>query len=116
MANKREFKKFIEAVGASVCDEMMVAYYNIDGADRDAIAKAIESVLVAVEKARVNAGTEFDRKPRSFDNEHEYRKAKTSFVKAMYKKVIADFSASIDAAVKAFNAAIPAEVKAANKA
>ncbi len=28
MANKREFKKYVDAIGASVIDEMIAAYYK----------------------------------------------------------------------------------------
>ena len=38
MANKRDFKKSIDAIGGAICNEMMVAYYNIEGADKNAIA------------------------------------------------------------------------------
>ncbi len=52
MANKRDFKKSIDAIGGAICNEMMVAYYNIEGADKNAIASSIEKVLGAVVKAK----------------------------------------------------------------
>lgn len=116
MANKREFKKFVEAVGASVCDEMMVAYYNVEGADRNAIAKAIEKVLLSINSARCNADVFFDRGPRSFGGDMKaYRKASQTFYKSLFKKITSDFSTSIDEALKEFNAALPAAEKEKNK-
>ena len=35
MANKREFKKYVDALGASIIDEMISAYHNVKGVDRD---------------------------------------------------------------------------------
>lgn len=42
MANKREFKKYVETVGASVCEAMMATYYNEPSVDKKEITKAIE--------------------------------------------------------------------------
>ena len=33
MANKREFKKYVDAIGASVIDGMIAAYYTVAKAD-----------------------------------------------------------------------------------
>ena len=52
---KRDFKKSVDAIGGAVYNEMMIAYYNIDGADKNAIAASIEKVLAAVAKAKDNA-------------------------------------------------------------
>ena len=116
MANKREFKKYVDALAAAACDEMMYSYYTVEGADKDAIAKAIEKVLVASEKARMNSNVYFDRGVKAFESEEAYIKAKREFFKALFKKVSGEFSTDMDAAIKEFNAALPAEEKARNKA
>ncbi len=111
MPNKREFKKYVEALGASVCDEMMVAYYNIEGVDRDKIRESIGRVLGAVGVATSHANIFFDRGVKAFPSAAEYSKEKSKFFRALFRKIATDFSAEIDAALKEFNAAIPAEVR-----
>ncbi len=115
MANKRDFKKSIEAIGASICDEMMMAYYNIEGVDRPAVSEAIEKVLKAITMAKNNANIYFDRGPKGYANKAEYIKEKDQFFKALFEKISAVFSTEIDSALKQFNAAIPAQVKNQNK-
>ena len=115
MANKREFKKYVDALGASACDEMMYAYYTVEGADKDAISKAIEKVLLATNKARMNSNIFFDKGVKAFNDLKEYSKAKDAFFKALFEKVSTEFSEEINSALKDFNAALPANEKQKNK-
>lgn len=116
MANKRDFKKFVDALGATIIEKMMVAYYNCDGANTQAISDAAGKVLNAMEGAKTNSNIFFERGVRSFADHKEYSKAKRAFFKALFHKIVTDFDAQISEALKEFNAAIPAEVKAAQKA
>ena len=111
MANKREFKKYVEAIGASACEAMMSTYYNVEGADKEAIIKAIEQVLGAVGADRSNANVTFDKGVKAFENLKEYSKAKKEFDKKLFVKISDDFTTQLDAALKIFNAAIPQNVK-----
>lgn len=113
--NKREFKKVIDAVGSSLYQEMMTAYYNVEGIDKEEVAKAIKDVLGATASARNNANIFFDRGMRSFSDHKEYAKAKKAFFKSLFDKIYADYNSSIDEALKKFNAALPSEVKEKNK-
>lgn len=115
MANKREFKKYVEAVGASACQAMMSTYYNVEGADKKAITKAIEQVLGAVGAAQAHANIYFDKGHKAFENMREYSKAKKEFFVKLFDKINDDFNSEIDAALKTFNAAIPAAAKEAQK-
>lgn len=115
MANKKDFKKAVEAVGASIVGEMMVAYYNIKGADQAAIGNSINTVLKAIETAKDNANVSFDKGVKAFADVKEYSKAKKDFFKALFNKIHVEFSEQIDQAVKNFNKAIPQEVKNLNK-
>lgn len=115
MANKREFKKYAEAVGASACDAMMVNYYNVEGVDKEAIAKAIEKVLGAVGAACSNANITFDKGVKAFPDLKTYSAEKKAFFKKLFEKISFDFTAEIDEALKLFNAAIPQAIKDANK-
>lgn len=115
MANKREFKKYADALGASVIDEMVSAFYNVKGADKDKISKAIEMTLGAIGKAKNNANVFFDKGVRAFANVEDYNKAKKDFFKALFNKIETEFSDEINAALKVFNEALPEEEKARNK-
>lgn len=109
------FKKYVTALGSAVCEDMMSAYYNIEGIDRKAVEEAVGDVIGATETAVANSNIFFDRGPRSFESHEEYSRQKRAFFKALFNKVAADYSAAIDAAMKKFNAAVPAAVKEANK-
>ena len=115
MANKREFKKYADSLGASVIDEMVSAYYNVKGADKDKITEAIETALAAVGKAKNNANVYFDKGVRAFGSIEEYSKAKKEFFKALFNKIETEFGEDINKSLKLFNAALPAEEKARNK-
>lgn len=115
MANKRDFKKYADALGASLIDEMIIAYYNCEGANRDQIAKAMETALGAIGKAKNNSNITFDRGVKAFETKEEYSKTKRAFFRSLFDKIHTEFSEEINESLKLFNAAIPAEVKAANK-
>lgn len=115
MPNKREFKKYADALGASVIEEMMIAYYNVDDADKKAIADAVGKVLGAIEDAKNNANVYFDRGPKSFADHKEYSVEKRKFFRSLFNKIGNDFDAKVGEAVKEFNAALPEAYKAAQK-
>lgn len=114
--NKQDFKKAVEHVGASICNEMMTVYYNVEGADQDKISQAVAKVLGATAAAKSNANRFFDRGAKGFADRAEYVKAKQEFFKKLFKKIHADFNAEISAALKLFNEAVPQSAKEANKA
>lgn len=115
MANKREFKKYSEALCASLIDEMVSAYHNVPGADRDKISEAIQQVLGAIGKAKNNANIFFDKGRGAFEDAKAYAKAKRMFFRALFDKIDTEFNEEINEALKTFNAALPAEEKERNK-
>lgn len=115
MANKREFKKTADALGASICATMADAYDNVKGANKQVIAEAVEKVLAAVAAAKSNADVYFDKGMKAFESHKEYSKAKKIFFKQLFNKINDDFSKELSDALKLFNSAIPQEVKDANK-
>lgn len=115
MANKREFKKYADSLGASIIDEMVSAYYNVQGADKEKISEAIEKTLGAIGKAKNNANVYFDKGVKAFDSVEDYSKAKKEFFKALFNKIETEFGEDINAALKLFNSALPEEEKAKNK-
>ena len=114
--NKQQFKKAVEAVGASMCDEMMSVYYNVDGADKEKISVAVAKVLGATGAAKANANRFFDRGVKGFSSVKEYNQAKGEFFKKLFEKIRKDFNEEISAALKLFNEAVPQAAKEANKA
>ncbi|MDE6007007.1 MAG: hypothetical protein K2G67_05585 [Muribaculaceae bacterium] len=115
MGNKREFKKYVDALGAEVIDEMVASYYNVEGADKDKISEAINQVLGAIGAAKSHANIYFDRGAKGFGNAKEYSKAKREFFVGLFDKIETEFNEEINAALKTFNEALPASVKAHNK-
>ena len=115
MPNKREFKKYVDALGASVVEEMMVAYYNVEGADRKNISVAVGKVHGAIEDAKDKANIYFDRGHKAVPTMKEYAKAKRDFFRALFNKIENEFNDEINGAIKDFNAALPESVKKAQK-
>lgn len=116
MANKREFKKFVDELGATVIDEMVDAYRNVKDVNHDKIAEAMEMLLGAIGKAKNNSNVFFDRGERAFQDKKEYAKAKKEFFKALFNKIQTEFSEEVNQALKLFNSALPAEERERNKA
>lgn len=116
MTNKRDFKKFANALGSSVANEMMMAYYNVEGIDKKAVAEAVKKVIGAIEGAKNNANIFFDRGPKSFADRKEYAAAKRNFFRSLFQKIEKDFNDQINEALKEFNAAVPEAAKMAQKA
>lgn len=115
MANKRQFKKNVDLLGAKLCETMMTAYVNIPEIDKKAVGEAVGKVLETVETAQKNANTFFDRGVKAFPDHAQYRKAKAAFFKALWKRIHKDFNEGVDASLKLFNAAIPENVRTAQK-
>lgn len=116
MGNKREFKKNVQAVGDSVCAEMVDVFDTVENVNKDEVAKAVEKVICAIAAAKSNADVTFDKGVKAFPNIVEYSKSKKAFYRQLFKKVTDDFYKDIDEALKIFNAAVPDEVKEENKA
>lgn len=114
--NKRDFKKYVEAVGDSACAQMADIYDTVENINKEKVADAVEKVIAAVAAAKSNADITFDKGVKAFENLKEYSKAKKSFFRQLFKKIYDDFYTELDAALKDFNSAIPEEVKKENKA
>ncbi|MCM1291484.1 MAG: hypothetical protein NC201_04130 [Prevotella sp.] len=114
MANKREIKKYVQALGSSICESMMMAYYNVEGIDKDSVEQAIGKVLGAIGVAKSHSNIFFNKGVKDFGSEKEYLKEKRNFFRTLFTKVVKDFNTEVEAAMKQFNAAIPDSVKKQN--
>ena len=94
---------------------MMMAYYNIPGADVDAIDEAIIDVLKAGEIALAQSNVQFDKSAKAFANRKEYNNEKAKYFRMVYTKIHKEFTEALGVALKKFNAAIPQEIKDINK-
>lgn len=107
MANKREFKKSVEALSSALVDEMMASYYNVKEADRDKIAMAITKIAGAMERAKGDANRLFKKGVKEFENASAYNLAKAKFTKEKYSKAVADYNEALEEALKAYNEGMP---------
>lgn len=107
MANKRDFKKSVEALSSALADEMMASYYNEKEADREKISQAIAKVVAAMGKAKKSASKIFDKKVKEFDHLAAYNKAKAEFTRQNYDKAIADYNEALGEALKVYNEGMP---------
>ncbi|MDE6294687.1 MAG: hypothetical protein K2M03_01345 [Muribaculaceae bacterium] len=115
MANKREFKKYVNAIGVLVTEEMLDAYVNVKNADRKAISEAVGTVMDAVETACKHANIYFDKGPKAFADMKEYSKEKKQFFNKLFNKINTEFNESIESAISKFNGALPQDIKDALK-
>lgn len=115
MANKRDFKKYVDAIGGSIYTEFStVLYENPKGLDKETLMQAIHTLLKAVGEARNNSNVFFDKGAKAFENRGAYEKAKRAFFKNLFDKINTEFSAGVEEAVKLFNKSVPEEVKKQN--
>ncbi len=115
MPNKREFKKYVDALGASMASQIAGAYEFVEGADKEALQQAYTQLLGAVAAAKSNANRFFDRGRKGFGDPKEYGRSKHEYFRSLFNKIEKDFSDEVNAALKVFNAALPASEKEAQK-
>lgn len=114
MANKKEFKKYVTRLSSAICQDMMTAYYNIDGVNYDKIDDAVIKVLQATEIAIIHANVKFDKSASAFENDYIYNKEKRSYYRKLYKKINSEYSQSLKEAIHQFNESMPKDMKDAN--
>lgn len=107
MANKRQFKKSVDALSAALADEMMASYYNVKEADRDKISQAIAKIATAMTEAKHNAARLFGKGVKEFENLAAYNKAKAEFTKQKYTEAIEQYNKALGEALKAYNEGMP---------
>ena len=107
MANKRDFKKSVEALSSALVDEMMASYYNEKDADRDKISQAITKVVAAMEKAKKETNKLFGKSAKEFEHLGAYNKAKAQSTKEKYDAAIANYNEALGQALSAYNEGMP---------
>lgn len=111
MANKREFKKSVDALSSAIADEMMASYYNVKEADREKISQAITKVIAAMSKAKQHTAQLFGKGVKEFDSLAAYNKAKANHNKEKYREAIANYNEALGEALKTYNEGMPKQDK-----
>lgn len=107
MANKREFKKSLDALSSALVNEMMASLYNVKEADQAKITEAINTIAQAMVKAKKDANVLFGKSMKEFANAREYNEAKAKFTKEKYDQAIARYNEALGEALKAYNEGMP---------
>lgn len=105
--NKREYKKAVQALGASLCVEFFSIGNSTPDMNIEKVQESMNNVYAAMSKAIRGANTVFPKRRKEFASNGEYMKAKREFFRELYVNLSAEFSAVIDQALKDFNAALP---------
>ena len=107
MANKREFKKSVEALTSALVDEMMASYYNENEADREKLSQAMAKVVTAMGKAKKEVGVLFGKGAKEFENLAAYNRAKAKHTKEKYASAIKGYNDALAEALKVYNEGMP---------
>lgn len=107
MANKRDFKKSVDALSSALVDEMMASYYNVKDADREKISQAIAKIVTAMGKARKDSNKLFGKGVKEFESLAAYNAAKANHSKEKFKNAIAEYNNALGEALKAYNEGMP---------
>ncbi len=116
MANKRNLKKVIRIVCGDIASECILARHFVPDIDPAKMTDIVVEVADLQCKTLENVSFSFDKNPGSFDNIHDYRKARKAYFKKGYGKLRADFDAAVVEIVNKMNAALPDKQKELNKA
>lgn len=111
MANKREFKKYVDTICNNLISEMTTACYLYDGIDVKQVDDAIVGLLRAGADALIKSNIKFDKIRGAFDNNHEYLAARNRFFREMYARINTEFTGAVTDAVHKFNVACPEEIR-----
>lgn len=107
MANKRDFKKSVEALSSALVDEMMASYYNVKEADREKISSAISRIISAMGKAKKDSNKLFGKGVKDFESMAAYNQAKALHNKEKFKNAIAEYNNALGEALKSYNEGMP---------
>lgn len=113
MANKRQFKKSVEALSSALVSEMMASLYEEKATDAAKVNDAISKIAAAMVKVRKDTNKLFGKGLKEFANVAEYNKAKSQFTKEKYDKAIADYNEALSEALKLYNEGMPKQEPAA---
>lgn len=107
MANKRQFKKSLDALSSALVNEMMASLYNVEGAEASKINEAISKIAGAMVKAKKDTNKLFGKGMKEFENLAAYNASKAKFTKEKYDSAIAAYNDSLGEALKAYNEGMP---------
>lgn len=100
----------------ALAGECVIAKITVPGINPETLNQIIYEIAELQENALRRISFDFPQSPKSFTNPHDYRKARSQYFAAAYRKLKAEFNTHVDTIVKKMNEALPAEQKEANKA
>lgn len=107
MANKRSLKKQIRYICGDIAGESLLAKTLIPGVDKDAMAAVIIKAAELQTTALCRTNISFDKAPKDFENQADYRAARTKYYRQAFKKLSESFNNQVMEVVKDMNAAMP---------
>lgn len=107
MASKRLLKKQIRFICGDVDGECIMSKYLIPGIDAQKLNEAVEKVAALQEASIDHANVSFDKTPRDFANNGEYRKARGEYFKKAFAALNKGFEKELEVIIKEMNSAMP---------
>lgn len=107
MANKRSLKKQIRYICGDIAGESLLAKTLIPGVDKDAMAAVIIKAAELQTTALCRTNISFDKAPKDFENQADYRAARGKYYRQAFKKLSESFNNQVMEVVKDMNAAMP---------
>ncbi|MDE6524617.1 hypothetical protein [Paramuribaculum intestinale] len=111
MANKRTLKKQIRYICGDCAAECAMACEIIPGVDCDKLSEVICSLAKLQTESLARTTFSFDRSRSEFENAGAYRKARTAYNTAAFKKLRSEFNEQLLRIVKEMNSALPSRNK-----
>lgn len=103
MQSKRTLKKQIRYICGDLVGECLIIS-EICPADKvEEVSRLIVDLAVLQESTIAKTNFSFDKSPRDFASEHEYRLAKSKYVRAAFSTLHKQFNASLSDAVHRMN-------------
>ncbi len=107
--NKRQIKSYIRHFCGSIAGECILAMSMIKDADKATLEKAIVEVADLQEASLRVVSVSFDKSERDFESAAAYRKARRTYYKTAYARLLTEFDEKLNAIVSLINSALPKE-------
>ena len=113
MSSKRDLKKRIRYACGDAAAELLTAY-EIDNLNPDKVGEIIGKIAKLQTSSLANVSFSFDKTSRDFESKKAYHKARRTYSKEAYSKLLSQFMNGLAEIVKEMNATLTDDIKAAN--
>ena len=116
MSSKRLLKKLVRYMCGDIAAECIIARDVVPGIDATVMNNLVIKIA-HVQSATLDKVTfAFDKVASDFENEAEYKRARSQYMKKAYRSLKIEFNKQVNEIVKEMNAALPQAQKDLNKA